>query len=99
MERELEVHIDWEGETAPVGRLWARSKGARETATFEYDPSWLARPGGFALDPNLVLRSGQFHTAGGLFNAFTDPAHEEGQKLMRFRAAFQHVGAELLVLQ
>lgn len=83
MERELDIHIDWQGETVPVGRLWARSKGARETATFEYDRGWLARPHGFALDPNLPLRSGQFHTAGGLFNAFTDPAPDRwGRNLL-----------------
>jgi serine/threonine-protein kinase HipA len=94
MERELEVNIDWEGETVPVGRLWTRSKGARETASFEYDRAWLARPGAFALDPNLPLRSGQFHTAGGLFNAFTDPAPDRWGRNLLLRRERRQARAE-----
>jgi len=94
MERELDVHIDWQGETVPVGRLWTRSKGARETATFEYDRAWLARPDGFALDPNLPLRSGQFHTAGGLFNAFTDPAPDRWGRNLLLRRERRQARAE-----
>jgi serine/threonine-protein kinase HipA len=37
MDREIEVHIDWDGATRPVGRLWARAKGARQTCSFAYD--------------------------------------------------------------
>lgn len=86
MEHDLEVHIEWRGETLLVGRLWARAKGARETATFEYDRAWLGRPGAFALDPNLPLTPGQFHRDGGLFNAFTDPAPDRwGRNLMARR--------------
>jgi serine/threonine-protein kinase HipA len=86
MERDLEVHIDWQGETVFVGRLWSRGKGARETATFEYDRVWLGRPGAFALDPNLPLTPGPFHRDGGLFNAFTDPPPDRwGRNLMARR--------------
>ena len=47
MDREIEVHIDWNGATRPVGRLWARAKVARQTCSFAYDPacSALTAPG------------------------------------------------------
>ena len=84
MEREIFVFMDLAGESFPVGRLWARTRGARETASFEYDPSWLARRDAFGLDPVLPLARGQFHADRALFNAFTDPAPDRwGQTLMR----------------
>ena len=84
MERELLVFMDLGGETVRVGRLWAHTRGARETASFEYDPSWLARRDAFGLDPVLPPARGQFHTDRPLFNAFTDPAPDRwGQTLMR----------------
>ena len=43
MEREILVFMDRAGETVSVGTLWARTRGARQTASFEYDTSWLAR--------------------------------------------------------
>lgn len=83
MDREIEVHIDWNGETRPVGRLWARVKGARQTCSFAYDPAWLGLGGAFALDPNLPLVRGDAHWDGGLFNAFSDPAPDRwGRSLM-----------------
>ena len=84
MEREVLVFMDLPGATVPVGKLWARTRGARETASFEYDPSWLSHPHGFGLAPVLPLARGPFHTDGPLFNAFTDPAPDRwGQTLLR----------------
>ena len=84
MEREIFVFTDLAGESLPVGRLWARTRGAKETVSFEYDPSWLARRDTFGLDPLLPLARGQFHSDRPLFNAFTDPAPDRwGQTLMR----------------
>ncbi len=74
MDREIEVHIDWDGATRPVGRLWARAKGARQTCSFAYDQTWLGMAGAFPLEPNLPLVRGDAHWDGGLFNAFSDPA-------------------------
>ncbi|EJL27376.1 HipA-like protein [Caulobacter sp. AP07] len=86
MDRDLEVYLDWDGETLAIGRLWARARGARESASFEYDRGWLGRPDAFALDPNLPLASGQHQWAGGLFNAFTDCAPDRwGRNLMTRR--------------
>ena len=84
MERELLVHCDSTEGPILVGRLWSRTRGAKESASFEYDKSWLGRPGAFGLDPDLPIQRGQFHTSLPLFNAFTDPAPDRwGQTLLR----------------
>ena len=84
MEREVLVVMDLDGAPVPVGRLWTRTRGARETASFEYEPSWLSHRGAFGIDPELPLTHGPFHTGRPLFNAFTDPAPDRwGQALMR----------------
>jgi serine/threonine-protein kinase HipA len=84
MERELLVYVDLAGKPVPAGRLWARARGSKESASFEYDASWLERRDAFALDPELPTARGQFHTSRPLFNAFTDPAPDRwGQTLMR----------------
>ena len=84
MEREILVFIELAGETVPVGTLWARARGARQTASFEYDRSWLARGDAFGIDPVLPPARGPFHTDRPLFNAFTDPAPDRwGQTLLR----------------
>ena len=85
MNREIDVHIDWQGETVLVGRLWARSKGNRQTSSFEYVAEWIGRDASFALAPDLPLSTGQFHSDG-LFNAFTDPAPDRwGRNLLARR--------------
>ena len=84
MEREILVFIELAGETVPVGTLWARARGARQTASFEYDRSWLARRDAFGIDPVLPPARGPFHTDRPLFNAFTDPLPDRwGQTLLR----------------
>ena len=44
MEKEVLVYVELQGTPHLVGRLWARMRKDRETATFEYDKSWLAHP-------------------------------------------------------
>jgi serine/threonine-protein kinase HipA len=86
MQRELLVFMDLNGQPELVGRLWARERNGRESSSFAYDPSWLERRGAFALSPSLMLTSGQFHSAKGLANAFSDTAPDSwGQKLMARR--------------
>jgi serine/threonine-protein kinase HipA len=41
MEAEVFVYVDIAGAPHLAGRLWARTRKARESATFEYDPDWL----------------------------------------------------------
>lgn len=82
MDRDLDVYLQWQGQDLLVGRLWARSRGQRETCSFEYDRAWLRHDAAFALDPALPLAAGQFHTDG-MFNAFTDPAPDRwGRNLL-----------------
>jgi serine/threonine-protein kinase HipA len=84
MERELSVHVDLQGQTIPLGRLWVKERLGKESATFEYDAGWLRHPQRFSLGPNLPLTSGKHHSATGLFGAFSDSAPDRwGQKLMR----------------
>jgi serine/threonine-protein kinase HipA len=58
MEREVLVHVDLAGRPVLVGRLWGRGRRGKESAGFEYDRSWLARPERFALGPALQLGPG-----------------------------------------
>jgi serine/threonine-protein kinase HipA len=84
MEREIAVFADVAGRPLPVGRLWARARAGKQSASFEYDPAWLRRSDAFGLDPELPFSSGRFHTGKALFDAFTDPAPDRwGQTLMR----------------
>ena len=86
MDRQVLVHVDFEGVTHSVGRLWTHARNGRESATFEYDPSWLHARDRFALDPSLMLTPGPFHTSGDkpLFGAFDDSAPDRwGRELMR----------------
>ncbi|HEX7082381.1 MAG TPA: hypothetical protein VF329_15340 [Gammaproteobacteria bacterium] len=63
MDRETFVHADLDGRPHLVGRLYTRLRNGRESATFEYDDSWLSHPERFALEPALKLGPGPFHTA------------------------------------
>jgi len=86
MDREIFVHIDLNGETVLVGRLWSRVRKGRESASFEYDHAWLENPERFALEPALTLAPGPFHTPPekGLFGAIGDSAPDRwGRVLMR----------------
>ena len=93
MERTLDVHISWQDETLPIGRLWARAKGSRETSSFEYTDGWRGHPAAFALDPQLPLNAGTFH-AEGMFNAFTDPAPDRWGRTLLLRRERKRAKAE-----
>jgi serine/threonine-protein kinase HipA len=83
-DRQLLVYVDLDGKPHFVGRLWARSRQGRESATFEYDPGWLKHPSRFALEPALVLGHGQHHTVAGrrLFGAIGDSAPDRWGRLL-----------------
>ena len=69
-----------------VGRLWCHNRKGRESASFEYDETWLKHPERFALEPALALTSGAFHTLAdqSLFGAIGDSAPDRwGRVLMR----------------
>src|SRR6201998_4453729 len=86
MDKEALVYVDLDGKPLLVGRLWGRVRRERESATFEYDPSWLENPARFSLEPALPLGPGPFHHAGALpmFGAIGDSAPDRwGRVLMR----------------
>jgi len=86
MNQTIYVHIELRGVTHLVGRLWVRERNGVESASFEYDHAWLAHPEKFALEPNLKLDGGRFHTAMGkaLFGAIGDSAPDRwGRQLLQ----------------
>src|SRR5713226_6510536 len=86
MDKEVLVYVDLQGAPHLVGRLWARIRKERESATFEYDKSWLTHPERFSLEPALKLGPGPFHTTSDkpLFGAIGDSAPDRwGRVLMR----------------
>jgi serine/threonine-protein kinase HipA len=86
MDMETLVYVELDGTTVGVGRLWAHLRRGRESATFEYDRSWLEHQRRFALEPDLRLGPGPFHTPADrpLFGAISDCAPDRwGRTLMR----------------
>lgn len=86
MDREVFVYVDLGAAPRLAGRLWARTRKGRESATFEYDKTWLRLPERFALDPVLTVGPGPFHTPAdrALFGALGDSAPDRwGRTLMR----------------
>jgi len=86
METEVLVYVDIAGTPHLAGRLWARVRKAKESATFEYDPGWLEYADHFSLEPALTLGPGPFHTPSGrpLFGTIGDSAPDRwGRVLMR----------------
>lgn len=86
MDREALVYVDLDGTPHLVGRLWARVRKNKESATFEYDGTWLENPARFSLEPALSLGPGPFHTVADtpMFGAIGDSAPDRwGRALMR----------------
>ena len=83
-DRTLLAYVDLEGTPHLVGRLWARSRKGKESATFEYDAAWLANPSRFALEPALTLGKGPHHTAAGrqIFGAIGDSAPDRWGRVL-----------------
>ena len=86
MDRESLVYVDLEGVPHLMGRLWARVRNNKESATFEYNQAWLEHPARFSLEPALQLGPGPFHTPADtpMFGAIGDSAPDRwGRALMR----------------
>ena len=97
METEVFVYVDIAGAPSLAGRLWARTRKAKESVTFEYDPDWLKSADRFSLEPALMLGPGPFHTPSDkpLFGAIGDSAPDRwGRVLMRRaeRRRAEHAG-------
>ena len=52
-DRAVFVYVDLDDKPVLVGKLHARFRKNRESATFTYDPSWLDDPSRFALMYNI----------------------------------------------
>ena len=75
-----------DGDEVPVGGLRVTRGRGGETAAFTYDPTYLADPRAYAIDPGLPLRAGTFVTRPDvdLFGAMSDSAPDRwGQNLLR----------------
>jgi serine/threonine-protein kinase HipA len=103
MERTALAYLDLDGVPHLVGRLWARARGGKESASFEYDKSWLENSLRFSLEPALQLGPGPYHTADDvpMFGAIGDSAPDRwGRALMRRmerrRADHEHKTARTL---
>lgn len=96
MAREILVHIDLRGVAVPVGRLWTRERNGRESASFEYDASWLEHPEHFTLEPALTLGPGPFHTppAKALFGSIGDSAPDRWGRVLMRRAERRRAAGE-----
>lgn len=96
MEKEALVYVDLRGTPHLVGRLWTRTRQARESATFEYDAGWLAHPERFSLEPAIKLGPGPFHAPSGkpLFGAIGDSAPDRWGRLLMRRAERRRSGDE-----
>src|ERR1700733_1290058 len=96
MDQQLLVYVDLEGVSHLVGRLWAHNRRGRESASFEYDASWLRRPEKFALEPALTLGEGQHHTAADrtLFGAIGDSAPDRWGRVLIQREEQRKARAE-----
>ncbi len=82
------VYAHLKGQNVLVGRLWSRARKGKESASFEYDQSWLARRDRFALEPQLQLTAGAFHTADkSLFGSIGDSAPDRWGRVLMRRAA------------
>jgi serine/threonine-protein kinase HipA len=86
MDGEALVYVELAGSPHLVGRLWARARKDKESATFEYDKTWLEHKERFSLEPALRLGPGPFHTAADvpMFGAIGDSTPDRwGRALMR----------------
>lgn len=95
-ERSVYVYIDLDGKPILVGTLHARFRKNRESATFNYDTSWLRHSSRFALEPALVLHDLAHHTHTGqaMFGAFGDSAPDRWGRMLMRRAERQRAKAE-----
>ena len=71
MDREALVYVDLDGVPHLMGRLWARTRKNKESATFEYDKTWLDNPARFSLEPALQVGPGPFQ-----LHVLTEDSHQ-----------------------
>ena len=83
---DIEVHIDLNGTTRPIGIAHANQARGNETVVFEYLDIWLDDPERFSIEPALVLTRGGFALPQGqtVFGSLGDSAPDTwGRRLMQ----------------
>src|SRR5579863_4624872 len=83
---DIEVHIDLEGRTRPVGLARSNKVRGNEAVLFEYALEWLADPDRFSIEPALALTRGGFAppTGQSIFGSIGDSAPDTwGRRLMQ----------------
>ena len=95
-EREIEVFVAIDHEDVLTGRMFSHRRAGRESASFAYDASYLARGEAYALDPSLPLVQGALQTPVGLhmFRAFADAAPDRWGRALITRAERRRAAAE-----
>lgn len=93
-DRVVHVHADLGGEARLVGRLYAHNSKGKETATFEYEASWLTSPQRYSLEPALSLGEGRFYTPRSLFGSLGDSAPDRWGRTLMKRAEARRAKAE-----
>jgi serine/threonine-protein kinase HipA len=92
-DRIVHVHADLEGKAHRVGRLYSHNNKGRETASFEYEKSWLDNSLRYSLEPALTLAAGQFYTAKSLFGSLGDSAPDRWGRTLMKRAEARRAAA------
>ncbi len=94
--KEIFVHIDLQGNTHVVGRLWIHASKQGESASFEYARSWRQSHSSFSLEPALQLGKGSFHTPRGksLFGSIGDSAPDRWGRILIKRLEAQKAREE-----
>lgn len=85
VDRAVDVHVQIVGHDFHAGTLWFHQRRGAESATFAYEPTYLAARGAYALDPALPLVSGPLQTpvGQGTFGAFSDCSPDRwGRRLL-----------------
>jgi len=95
-DKPTQVVVSMDGQDVPAGLLFSHRRGARESASFTYDTSYLARADAYSLDPALPLTQGGLQTPVGLsmFRAFGDAAPDRWGRNLITREERRRASAE-----
>lgn len=95
-ERAIDVVVAIGQENVFAGRMFSHRSGGRESASFSYEASYLARSDAYALDPSLPLVQGGLQTPVGLsmFRAFADAAPDRWGRALIKREEGRRAAAE-----
>jgi serine/threonine-protein kinase HipA len=83
---DIDIHIDLEGRTRPIGLARSNKVRGTETVTFEYAAEWFADADRFSIEPALMLTRGAFAPPAGqpILGSIGDSAPDTwGRRLMQ----------------